>query len=89
MIWTQGLYTLKYQDLVAFQELTLAACRELIVRRGMGGRGGETGIEAGDHLGGYRSLPGGHQWQLANLPLMSLNPWPELVQSPSHGFSRA
>lgn len=46
-------------------------------------------MEAGDHLGSYSNLPGGHRWQFANLPPMSLNPWPELLLSPSHGFSKA
>lgn len=79
MTWTQELYKLKCQDQVAFQKLTLAAGRELIVWEG-------SGMGAGDHLGGCHSLPGGHWWQPAHLPQMSLIPWPEVVQSPSHGF---
>lgn len=35
MTWTQELYKLKCQDQVAFQKLTLAAGRELIVWEGV------------------------------------------------------
>lgn len=46
------------------------------------------GIEAGHHVGGCRSLPGGRGWQLANWPQMSLILWLEIVQIPPLDFSR-
>lgn len=67
MTWTQRLYKPKCQDLVAFQELTLAAGRELMVWEG-------ADIKVGDHVEGYCSLPGGHWWQFANPLPMSLIP---------------
>lgn len=67
MTWTQGLYKPKCQDLAAFQELTLAAGRELIVWE-------RADIKVGGHVGGYCSLPGGHWWQFENSLPMSLIP---------------